>query len=84
MASLKQIEVNGTTYDIGIPGSQLPVVCEVYGTDWSGDTLADKMNSGLGDEGSVHYEEISSNILVKQVQGQAEYVVIAVPDDAIS
>lgn len=28
---IKQIEVNGTTYDIGIPGSDLSIICETCG-----------------------------------------------------
>ena len=62
MAELKQIEVNGTTYDIGLPGSVFPVVCETYSVGTTGDTVAAK----LGQQSpNAHYQELSSNIFLK-------------------
>ena len=85
MAELKQIEVNGTTYDIGISGSEFPVVCEVYSTDSSGDTVAAKLEHQSPDD--ARYQEISSNIFLKHAatdDGSKYSVVIAVSDAGIS
>lgn len=84
MAELKQIEVNGTTYDIGLPGSVFPVVCETYSASTSGDTVAAK----LGNQSpNSHYQELSSNIFLKHFLADniSKYsVVIAVSDSGIS
>lgn len=85
MAELKQIEVNGTTYDIGISGSEFPVVCETYSANTSGDTVGAKLAHQSPD--NTHYQELSSNIFLKSVatsNGSKYSVVIAVSDADMS
>lgn len=50
MSAIKQIEVNGTTYDINTSGSDIPIICETLLTD--GSNSQDAIASGLHDK---HY-----------------------------
>lgn len=86
MASLKQIEVNGTTYDIGVSGSELPIIFETYIASGSGDGAAGKLNAGS--DGTAFYQTIQPDFVLKSVDnGDGTYtqaIVIALDTDALT
>lgn len=90
MSTLKQIEVNGTTYDIGIPGSECPIICEtctVSGHSDAGEianALHEKQYEATGT--NYTYEEIYPlYIFIRTQEGSSEKViVIAAPEESSS
>ena len=90
MSAIKQIEVNGTTYDINTFGSDLPVICETYAS--SGSNNYEGIASGLHDK---HYSATGTDytytpiempfIFLRTQDGSSERViVIAAPEESNS
>lgn len=86
MSTLKQIEVNGTTYDIGIPGSECPIICETYTVSGHPDIFAvanalhEKQYAATGMD--YTYSQIDSLIFIRTQEGSSERViVIALPEE---
>lgn len=90
MSAIKQIEVNGTTYDINTFGSDLPVICETYdasGCDDYGTCVQALRDKNYAATGTYYtYTQIDTSLIFLRTQeGSSERViVIAVPEESSS
>lgn len=83
---IKQIEVNGTAYDIALPGSDIPLNSVVYIVDSSGDTTADKLG---GSQGTTYTKIENPEFFIKKVEnssgnGYIYSVAFAIPDTYVT
>lgn len=87
MSAIKQIEVNGTTYDINTFGSDLPVICETYDAsgsdnfDAAGYALHDKHYTATGTDYTYTPIEMPFIFLRTQEGSSERVIVIAVPEE---
>lgn len=88
MAELKQIEVNGTTYDIGIAGSECPFICETFsaGTHWSAADAAQELHDKHFNDSGTEYTYTALDPVAIFIRTQADNpektIVIAVPEES--
>ena len=82
MGKLKQIEVNGTTYDIGVGGSDLSLICETCQTSGSTPSPEDVArilhDKHFTENGSNYtYTTIESPIVfLRELAGSEEKVIV--------
>ena len=81
MSAIKQIEVNGTTYDINTFGSDLPVICETYDSggsenfEYIGQALHDKHYAATGTD--YTYTPIGTPFMfIRTQEGSSERVIV--------
>lgn len=66
--TIRQIEVNGTTYDVDVTGSILPMICETYVSGGSSNPTTALPEADFNSGKTVAYIEYTPSFLIKRTQ----------------